>query len=125
MEFIDLCVKETQADSSPEDLLRTLTVFTAESIADAVVKVSENRPYETYICGGGVHNPLLMEDLKHRLKGCTQFGSTEILGADPDYVEALAFAWLARQFVKRLPGNLPSATGASKPKILGCLYPAS
>lgn len=124
-EFTDQCVRETGISISPEDLLRTLAAFTADSIADAVMRVADGRSYESYICGGGAHNPLLMSDLETRLQGCEKFGSTELLGADPDYVEALAFAWLARQFVRRQPGNLPAATGASRSKILGCLYPAS
>jgi len=50
--------------------------------------------------------------------------STEVLGVSPNHVEAMAFAWLAFRFTKRLPGNLPEVTGASGGRILGALYPA-
>ena len=50
--------------------------------------------------------------------------STEALGISPNHVEALAFAWLAYRHVERLPGNLPSVTGAKGLRILGALYPA-
>ncbi|MGL5985403.1 MAG: anhydro-N-acetylmuramic acid kinase, partial [Burkholderiales bacterium] len=49
---------------------------------------------------------------------------TATLGIHPDWVEAAAFAWLARQFELRLPGNLPAVTGAAGPRILGSLHPA-
>ena len=53
-----------------------------------------------------------------------QLDSTEALGLHPDWVEAIAFAWLAKCFVNRQAGNLPAVTGAKRPAILGCLYPA-
>jgi anhydro-N-acetylmuramic acid kinase len=49
---------------------------------------------------------------------------TEAEGVPADQVEALAFAWLARAFVERRPGNLPAVTGAAGPRLLGALYPA-
>jgi anhydro-N-acetylmuramic acid kinase len=50
--------------------------------------------------------------------------TTTALGIDPDWVEALAFAWLARQTLHRAPGNLPSVTGARGARILGAIYSA-
>ena len=47
----------------------------------------------------------------------------EDTGLDPDFVEALAFAWLARQCIHNQPGNLPHVTGAAGPRILGAVYP--
>ncbi len=124
-EYIEECLKKVKEDLSSEDLQRTLCAYTAKTIADQIIKIAEKRNFETYVCGGGCHNPIIMNDLKHYLEGCYQLGSTDLLGADPDFVEALAFAWLAYRFTHRLPGNLPEATGATKPKILGCLYPYS
>jgi anhydro-N-acetylmuramic acid kinase len=49
---------------------------------------------------------------------------TNVLGVSPQHVEALAFAWLAERFCERLPGNLPSVTGARGLRVLGALYPA-
>jgi anhydro-N-acetylmuramic acid kinase len=54
-----------------------------------------------------------------------QVDSTAVLGIDPDHVEAIAFAWLARQTLLNLPGNLPEVTGASESVILGGIYPAN
>jgi anhydro-N-acetylmuramic acid kinase len=50
--------------------------------------------------------------------------STAAHGLDPDYVEAMGFAWLARETLAGRPGNLPSVTGAKGPRILGTVYPA-
>jgi anhydro-N-acetylmuramic acid kinase len=50
--------------------------------------------------------------------------STQVLGFEPEHVEALAFAWLARAHVEKLPGNVASVTGARGPRLLGALYPA-
>ncbi len=124
-QWVEDMVKKQQVQSHANDLLRTLCRFTARSIALHINQIAHGRSYEVYICGGGVHNPLLMDDLKEELTDCSLLTSTWDLGVDPDFVEALAFAWLALRFTQRLPGNLMDATGASKPKILGCLYPAS
>jgi anhydro-N-acetylmuramic acid kinase len=62
-----------------------------------------------------------------RIRACLpgiQVMSTTALGIDPDWVEALAFAWLARQTMHHAPGNLPSVTGARGERILGAIYPA-
>lgn len=74
------------------------------------------------ICGGGAHNQLLMERLKALGAPNYQVASTMQYGIDPDWVEALAFAWLAKQTLQRAPGNLPSVTGAKRATILGGIY---
>lgn len=124
LEYAQNCMRELELEIPPEDLLRTLLAFTSRTIADAVLAIAQDRPYEAYVCGGGARNNLLMSELRQDLAGCGTFGTTALIGADPDYVEALAFAWLALRFAERKPGNLPSATGARKFKVLGCLYPA-
>ncbi len=73
------------------------------------------------MCGGGAHNPLLIGGLRQKLSG-TEVKSTADYGVDPDYLEACAFAWLAKQTLDRATGNLPSVTGASKSVILGGVY---
>jgi anhydro-N-acetylmuramic acid kinase len=75
------------------------------------------------VCGGGVHNPLLLQRIAARLPG-VQVESTAVHGVDPDFVEAMGFAWLARESLAGRPGNLPDVTGARGPRILGALYPA-
>jgi len=106
---------------SPETVLRTLNAFTAHTIATAVL-ANGSRIDETYVCGGGVHNTLLMKCLQELLP-CT-VKSTESVGVDPDYVEAMAFAWLAKQCLDGKPGNLVEVTGAAGPRILGAIYQA-
>ncbi len=104
-----------------EDVQATLLELTVVSI----VKAAQNHCMgfdALYVCGGGVHNTTLMNRLAE-LAG-KPVHSTFSLGIDPDWMEAMAFAWLARQCLEGQPGNLPAVTGASGPRILGAIYPA-
>jgi anhydro-N-acetylmuramic acid kinase len=74
---------------------------------------------EIFICGGGIHNKVLMQQLKTLTKSSVT--TTETLGVHPDWVEAMAFAWLAYQNIHQQTGNLPSVTGADKAVVLGRL----
>jgi len=103
------------------DVQATLLAFSVKSIAAAIEHLAADG--ELYVCGGGASNPELMSQLEQRLP-TWQVMTTEAVGIDPQQMEALAFAWLADRFLKRLPGNLPSVTGANRPAVLGCLYPA-
>ncbi len=107
---------------APVDVQATLLEFTAVSLADAVRRECGGAG-ELYVCGGGAHNDPLMRRLAALLPG-VRVDTTAALGIDPDWVEALAFAWLARQTLHRAPGNLPTVTGARGPRILGAIYPA-
>ena len=78
---------------------------------------------EVVVCGGGAFNADLMARLSHALAPLPVVASDE-RGLPADQVEACAFAWLARAFVRREPGNLAAVTGARGPRILGALYPA-
>jgi anhydro-N-acetylmuramic acid kinase len=73
------------------------------------------------VCGGGVHNAVLMSQLQHAL-GPRRVCGTQELGVDPDFVEATAFAWLAMRRLQGMPGNLPSVTGALGARVLGAVY---
>jgi anhydro-N-acetylmuramic acid kinase len=99
----------------------TLTALTAQSLCDAIKRYAPDAE-EIVVCGGGARNTHLM-GLIHQLSGLavTDTGS---LGMPVSEVEATAFAWLAKQFCLRLPGNLPAVTGAQGLRILGALYPA-
>jgi anhydro-N-acetylmuramic acid kinase len=114
---------------SDADVQRTLTRFTAVSIANEIMtldldnKGCESISTEVYICGGGAANTLLMADLAEVLADNAVKTTAEI-GIDPDWVEAIAFAWLAKQHIHKQPGNLPAVTGASRSAILGAYYPA-
>jgi len=70
-----------------------------------------------------VHNRALMARIAAHLPGI-RVESTAAHGVDPDYMEAMGFAWLARETLAGRPGNLPSVTGAKGPRVLGAVYPA-
>lgn len=104
--------------ANPEDIQATLTELTAKSIADNI-----NNCDELFVCGGGIHNKFLIERIKQRLPN-TIISSTEKVGIDPDWMEAIAFAWLAKQTIEGKTSNLPAVTGAKGKRILGAIYPA-
>jgi anhydro-N-acetylmuramic acid kinase len=106
-----------------EDVQATLAELTCRTIADAVRREAEDTS-EMFVCGGGVHNRHLMARLAANLPDIA-VTSTAVLGLDPDWVEAAAFAWLAKCRLLGIPGNLPSVTGASKPVLLGGIFAAS
>ena len=102
---------------SAKDVQATLLEFSAITIAQGI---NEGGAKSAYVCGGGVFNTYLISRIKvHSVN--IKIQSTQALGIAPSWVEAAAFAWLAHQFWHRLPGNLPSVTGASRAGILGCL----
>ena len=104
------------------DIQNTLTEFTANC---CIVSASSyiNNSNELIVCGGGAFNNYLMQRLQTGLP-FLKVVSSSARGLPPLQVEAAAFAWLARQTTRRLPGNLPSVTGASGLRILGAVYPA-
>lgn len=101
-----------------QDVQATLLALTAMSIANDVKKYSAG---ELLVCGGGAQNSALMEALKQALPGWTVM-TTDDKGVDGDSLEALAFAWLAKQALEGKPGNLPEVTGASRLCRLGAIY---
>lgn len=107
-------------DVTPQDVATTLVDLTITSISEAVKKWS---PEVTHVvaCGGGCKNLFLMEELSKRLLP-VNLTTSDTLGLGVDWVEAAAFAWLAKQTLERQPGNSPRATGAHHPCILGGIY---
>ncbi len=105
---------------APADVQATLVALTACSIATAV-RAQAGALRELLVCGGGVHNPVLMRALAAALAPLPVHSTAEH-GIDPDHVEAMAFAWLAACRLDGMPGNLPSVTGAAGPRVLGALY---
>lgn len=105
---------------SREDLLATLTAFTARSTAQAYRDFLPVLPDEVLLCGGGARNPAIRAMLQKELPG-SRVGRTEDAGLPGDAKEAVAFAVLGYETVNRRPGNLPAATGASSPVVLGSL----
>lgn len=106
----------------PEDVQCTLYHFTAETIVRCIVQ--QGHQGTLIVCGGGVHNGLLLELIRQRLGAHFQVIRSDDLGFASDAIEASAFAWLAWRFTKGLPGNLVSVTGASQPLCLGSWTPA-
>jgi len=111
-----------QAGLDPADVQATLLELSARSVADAIDRHAATAD-EVLACGGGVHNGALMRRLGELLAPRALF-TTAREGIDPDYLEATAFAWLARQRLLGLPGNLPAVTGARGPRVLGALHAA-
>ena len=105
-----------------EDVQATLAELTACSIAKAIAKFCAGAE-EVYLCGGGVRNHDLVRRITRELAGM-KIASTDRLGIHPDWVEAMAFAWLAQRALKRETGNLPEVTGAKGPRVLGAIYAA-
>lgn len=110
-----------QLDTIDEtDVQRTLLQLTVNSIAQAI-KSQTIKKGALLICGGGAHNHALMAALAEQLPAFI-VSTTTPAGCHPDWVEAMAFAWLAKQTLQQLPGNLPDVTGASAPVVLGGIY---
>jgi len=106
--------------AAAEDLQATLAELSARTIANSVL---EHTPAidQLLVCGGGVHNTYLMQRLQSCLSG-TLVQSTEEFGLHPDWVEAAAFAWLAKRRLENKPGNLPEVTGATRAAVLGAIF---
>jgi len=116
-DWLNTCLNKVPNDNRTDaDIQSTLCDLTATSIIRAINQYASNTG-EIFICGGGIHN----NELIRRLQAMTALpvASTESLGIDPDWVEAITFAWLAKRKLENMPGNIPAVTGASRALILG------
>jgi anhydro-N-acetylmuramic acid kinase len=106
--------------AKPKDLIRAATVFTALSIVDALNRfvLPKTKIEQLIVSGGGARNPLILAQLAVALPQIEIVRSPQ-LGVPEDAKEAFAFAILAYETIHGRPSNLPSATGASRPAILG------
>lgn len=109
-------------EADPRDVQATLTELTARTIAMAI-RDTPIQIHKCFVCGGGAHNRFLLERLGASLDG-TRIDSTAALGVDPDFVEASAFAWLARCRLRGTAVDLTDVTGASRATLLGGIYTA-
>ena len=108
--------------ASAADVQATLLELTASACAESAMRY-QNNSILLAVCGGGAFNGRLMARLQALLPNL-RVQPTDALGLPAQQVEAAAFAWLARQCLLGLPGNLPSATGAQGARVLGAIYPA-
>ncbi len=105
---------------TPADLQATLVELTARTVATAL-RESAPGTARVLACGGGTHNPVLMDRLARCLEGIA-LEPTDAHGIGADWVEATAFAWLAGERLAGRPGNLPAVTGAARAVRLGGIY---
>lgn len=105
---------------APADVQATLEELSCRSIASAI-RMNAPGTQEVLLCGGGVKNPGLMSRIRGHLSPIP-VQSTSIHGIEPDGVEAVMCAWLAKCRVEGVPANLPSVTGANRPVLLGAIY---
>jgi anhydro-N-acetylmuramic acid kinase len=107
---------------APQDVQATLLELTALTIVKSL-QTAQHQTETLLVCGGGAHNVTLMSRLAALLPA-TQVSSTATYGVDPDWVEAMAFAWLAHCCLEGIAANRPSVTGARGLRVLGAIYPA-
>jgi anhydro-N-acetylmuramic acid kinase len=114
--------KSRRAELLPEDMVATATAFTAAGIALAYRKFLPRLPDEMILCGGGAHNTTLVHMLQQRLAG-VRIRSTDEFGIGVDAKEAVSFALLAYATIRGVANNVPRATGAREPVVLGKIVP--
>ena len=105
-----------------EDVQATLLELTALTVIESLQSAQADTR-ELLVCGGGAHNTTLMKRLARLLPNAS-VSSTATHGVDPDWVEAMAFAWLAHCCLDGIVANRPSVTGARGLRVLGAIYPA-
>jgi anhydro-N-acetylmuramic acid kinase len=105
-----------------EDVQATLLELTAHTIVQSL-RHAQPQTEALLVCGGGAHNKALMQRLAQLLP-TSKVASTAAYNIDPDWVEAMAFAWLAHCCLANIPTNRPSVTGARGLRVLGAIYPA-
>ncbi|MEI8303530.1 MAG: anhydro-N-acetylmuramic acid kinase [Burkholderiales bacterium] len=118
--WLDAALRDAMPDAQQNaaDVQATLLELTAVTVARDCRAFGAQA---VFLCGGGAANPVLVRRLTDLCAPAT-VDRTEALGAPAQAVEAVAFAWLARQRLQNLPGNLPSVTGASGPRVLGAMH---
>ena len=123
-QYCKLLYQRMKKKSIPaENILATATAFTAETIVGAYRKFLPRMPDEVILCGGGAHNVTLVKMLRHGL-GESRILFSDDFGINSDAKEAISFAILAYATIKGMPNNIPGATGAKRPVVLGKIVPA-
>lgn len=110
-------------EDRPEDIQATFLELTATSISSVILH-SNLKLQQVILCGGGVHNIALKQAIQKHL-GNIKVESSMMYNIDPNYIEAMMFAWLAEKTIHRKPLDLSPLTGSQCPIILGCIYPGA
>ncbi len=122
--YCDALYRKMKKKSIPaENIIATVTAFTAESIVRAYRNFLPRMPDEVILCGGGAHNSTLVKMLRQGL-GKSRILTSDDFGISCDAKEAISFAILAYATIKGEPNNVPGATGATQPLVLGKIIPA-
>jgi len=119
--WLDDRLRSHDWQGSDADAQATLAALTARSIADAV-RSHAGDAIDVLVCGGGANNRTLLHMLARELAP-RAITTTAAHGVAVEHVEALAFAWLAREAINGRPANLPGVTGARGLRVLGAIYP--
>ncbi|MGI0118430.1 anhydro-N-acetylmuramic acid kinase [Zooshikella sp. RANM57] len=106
---------------SANDVQATLIFLTVKSIINAIEQFGIGSG-DIFICGGGAYNSFLLEIFSQALPNGYQMYTTDEQGIPANWLEAIAFAWLAKQTLNHKTGNIPSVTNAKGPRILGAIY---
>ena len=125
--FVERLVEAVRPEGDQDwmDLVATLTELTARTVADAYRRwIVPRGVSEVVLTGGGARNPVLAARIAALLDPLPVQGG-EVLNVDPDAKEAVAFALLAWAHLRGIPANVPSATGAAGPRVLGSLTPGA
>lgn len=117
--WLEKKIAECKAELTPEDVQATLLTFTVTTLVSAINNYCS--PQEIYICGGGAHNATLMNELT-KVASDVSVSSTATLGVDPDWVEAISFAWMASETLAGRRIDTSPFTGATEPVVLGGIY---
>ncbi len=115
-------IEKLAGDESAQDVQATLLYLTVWSITDHIARFAPSAT-RVLVCGGGAQNAALMHELAARFSGGI-IETTDMHGVAAQQVEALAFAWLAKQAMAQTPLDMTATTGAKHPVILGAIYPA-
>jgi len=115
--------REAKSSATADDIIATATSLTARSIADSYSRFLPEPVTEVLVSGGGAKNPTLLSMIRQAIAPLEVVPFAERF-FDGEAKEAVAFALLAYLFVERRAGNVPRATGAKGPRILGKLTPA-
>ncbi len=120
LEWLKGYLSKHSSEVPAENVQATLLKLSAITICDTIQKVA-NEFNEVLVCGGGAYNPALMKSLQDLLPNMKVSITTDY-GLTPDCIEAVTFAWLAKQRIENKPANLPNVTGATKAVVLGGIY---